>query len=194
MKIETWPINPALKAEADKHYRTAFALALKDRESWEIVSRLTFDSVAPNLSLAEVKQLFAWVDQKALPDGLHGVGLELGAGAGFLSAIIAERPRVEKVYAVEVVENIVRELGEKIVNYVLGSQSDKVIACIGEFDNLQLPNNSVDFIFDFYSLHHSPNLVKTIAEAARILKPGGFIFCFDKARDNKLCPVDLLDF
>lgn len=191
MKIETWPIKQNLKDEANKHYRTAFALTLKDQAPWEIVSRLTFDSVAPKLTLPEVKDLFTWVDKKVLRGNLKGVGLELGGGAGFMSAVIATFPPVEKVYNVEVVENVVRELGPKIVDYVLDQQSDKVIGCVGEFDNLQLPDSSIDFIFDFYSLHHSPNLVKTITEAARVLKPGGFIFCFDKARDNNLTPADL---
>jgi len=191
MKIETWSINQNLKAEADKHYRTAFALALKDKEPWEIISRLTFDGVAPKLALSEVKDLFAWVDKKILKGRLRGVGLELGGGAGFMCAMLAEQPEVEKVYNVEVVENVVRELGPKIVGYVLGSKTDKVIGCVGEFDNLQLPDGSVDFIFDFYSLHHSPDLVKTIKESARVLKSGGFIFCFDKARNNNLTPADL---
>lgn len=191
MKIVKWPINQELKAEADKHYRTAFALALKDKEPWEIISCLTFDSVAPKLTLPEVKELFVWVDQKVLRGRLRGMGVELGAGAGFMSAVIAERSKVEKVYAVEVVENVVRELVPPITGYVLGEQSDKVIGCVGEFDHLQLPDQSIDFIFDFYSLHHSPNLVKTITESARVLKPGGFIFCFDKARDNNLTPAGL---
>ena len=191
MKLDKWSVSQDLKATTDKHYRTAFALALKDKEPWEIVSRLTFDSVAPKLTLLEVEDLFAWVDKKVLGGNLKGVGLELGGGAGFMSAVLATFPPVEKVYNVEVVENVVRELGPKIVNYVLEKKSDKVIGCIGEFDNLQLPANSVDFIFDFYSLHHSLNLVKTITESARVLKPGGFVLCFDKARDNNLTLADL---
>ncbi len=191
MKIQIWPINPELKAEVDKHYRTTLALALKNQEPWEIISRLTFDSVAPKLNLTEVKELFAWVNHRILKGRLKGVGLELGAGTGFMSAVIATRPKVKKVYAIEIVENIVRELSSKITGYILGDKSNKVIGCVGEFDKLQLPSNSIDFAFDFYSLHHSPNLIKTINETARVLKPGGFLFCFDKARDNDLSSAEL---
>ena len=191
MKIEKWKINEELKKETDNHYRTKFALSLADSNPWDIISKLTFDSVAPKLTLDDVRDIFNWVDKKILKGELKGVGVELGAGAGFMSAVIAERRAVDKVYAVEVVENIVVKLGTKISKYVLGEKSDKVIGCVGEFDNLQIQENSVDFIFDFYSLHHSPNLVKTIREVTRVLKPGGFLLCLDKARDNSLSKNEL---
>jgi len=192
MEIQVWPINEELKEEANRHYRTAFALALESREPWEIISRLTFDSVAPNLTLEEVRNLFDWVNKKILHGRLVGQGVELGAGAGFMSAVIASSPKVEKVYAVEVVENVVRALGTKIVDFVLEEKSNKVIGCVGDFNHLQLPDQSVDFAFDFYSLHHSDDLEATLAEIFRILKQGGFLFCFDKARDNKLTELELV--
>ncbi|OHA59142.1 MAG: hypothetical protein A2370_03075 [Candidatus Vogelbacteria bacterium RIFOXYB1_FULL_42_16] len=191
MEIQNWPINQELKKEADNHYRTNLSLAIKDQEPWEIISRLTFDGVAPKLTLIEIKGLFDWVNKKVLKNKLSGIGLELGAGAGFMSAILADRPEVQKVYAVEAVENIVKELGPKITNYVLKDKSDKVIGCIGDFDNLQLSDNSIDFVFDFYSLHHSPDLGKTLRGTSRVLKRGGFVLCFDKTRDNKLTIDDL---
>ncbi len=192
MEIINWPIGKKLKAELENHYRTSFALALKNKQPWEIVSRLTFDSVAPNLKPEEVYELFDWVNRRILNSKLRGIGLELGAGACFMSATMAINPAVEKIYAVEAVENIACQLGPKIIDYVLADRSDKVSICVGEFDRLDLPNQSIDFIFDFFSLHHSDNLSQTLNEAFRVLKPGGFIFCFDKARNNKLS-IDALN-
>lgn len=191
MEILNWPIEAKIKQEIDNHYRTKLALSLKDEEPWKIISCLTFDSVAPKLKQEEVKDLFVWVNQKILAGGLQGVGLELGSGVGFMSAILASLPLVRKVYAVEIVENIVRELSPKIVRFVLVDKEAKVVSCVGEFDHLGLEENSINFVFDFFSLHHSVDLVKTLSETFRVLKPGGFIFCFDKARSDKLTLSEL---
>ncbi|HOG37370.1 MAG TPA: class I SAM-dependent methyltransferase [Candidatus Paceibacterota bacterium] len=186
-----WHINDNVKRETDNHYRTKLALKLRDKNPWEIISRLTFDSVAPNLELGEVRELFGWVDRKILNHGLKGVGVELGSGVGFMSSVIASLPSVEKVYAVEIVENIVRDLSPKVIKFVLGNKTEKVTSCVGDFDYLGLADNQADFVFDFFSLHHSPDLVKTLSEVFRVLKPGGFIFCFDKARSDRMSKEDL---
>lgn len=192
MEILNWKINPELKKEIDRHYRTNFALSLKDCDSKIIMDKITFDSVAPNLTLENIEKFVDYVDKNFLNKKIKGVGLEVGAGPGFFSAIFAKNKDVKKVYAVEVCENIVKELMPKVTSFVSDkSSADKVVGCIGDFNNLELEDSSIDFVFDFYSLHHSDNLNQTLSEINRILKPGGVIFCFDKARGDYLTNEDL---
>ena len=191
MQIRNWDINTEVQAEADKHYRTRFALSLKDKEVLEIVKGITFDKAAPKISLSDIEELFRYVNNRFLGGKIKGVGLEVGAGCGVFSSILARHCRVKKMYAVEFIASIVKELMSKVVTKILGDKSNKVIGCVGDFNNLELDNESVDFVFDFFSLHHSDNLKKTLQEANRVLKPGGFILCFDKARPNRLSEEDL---
>lgn len=61
---------------------------------------------------------------------------------------------------------------------------EKVIPVVGDFDAIKLENNSVDFVIEFDSLHHSFNLEKTIAESWRILKPGSQLLAIDRSHWN----------
>lgn len=192
MEILNWKISSELKKEIDRHYRTDFARSLKDSNPKEIIDQITFDGVAPNLKLEEVENLINYINRKFLKDKIKGVGLEVGSGPGFFSAIFAKNKDVEKIYAVEACENIVRGLMPKVTSFILGNDSNnKVIGCIGDFNHLELKDNSIDFVFDFYSLHHSEDLQKTLIEIYRILKPGGFIVCLDKARGDYLTDKDI---
>ncbi len=197
MEIKNWKIDPNLKKEIDEHYRTRFALSIKNETVDSIVKKITFDSVAPNITTADVANFFEYVHTKYIKPhngkGIHGVGLEVGGGSGFFSALLANYPAVEKVYSVEVCENIVRELMPKVIGEISPNKkdADKVVGCVGDFDNLEVSDASVDFIFDFYSLHHSSDIGKTFKELYRVLKPGGFVFCFDKARANNMTDADL---
>lgn len=188
MQICNWKIDPVLKKEIDQHYRTNFALSIKNEPVINIVKKITFDSVAPSITIKDVKVFMDYIDATFLSKGIKGVGLEVGGGCGFFSALLASYPAVEKIYSVEICENIVRELMPKVIAEVASENKafEKVIGCVGDFDRLEVPDASVDFVFDFYSLHHSSDIKKTFTEICRVLKPGGFIFCFDKTRANSL--------
>ena len=188
MQILNWKIDPVLKKEINEHYRTNFALAIKDEPVINIVKKITFDSVAPNITIEDVKAFVDYVNETFLSKGIKGIGLEVGGGCGFFSALLASYQSVDKIYSVEVCENIVRELMPKVIEEVADEQNafQKVIGCVGDFDRLELPDASVDFVFDFYSLHHSSDIKKTFTEICRVLKHGGLIFCFDKTRANSL--------
>jgi ubiquinone/menaquinone biosynthesis C-methylase UbiE len=191
MNILNWHIDNKVKNEAEEHYRTQFALSLKDESVLDIIRAITFDKVAPNIVFSDIQDLFKYVDDKFLDHALRGTGLEVGAGCGAFCSALATIPKVKKVYGVEFVESIVNTLMQKVVKETAQDQENKVIGCIGDFDNIQLPDQSVDFVFDFFSLHHSNNLQRTLKESYRVLKPGGFLLCFDKARPNSYAEQDL---
>lgn len=192
MHIVTWEMPQALKDELNSHYKTRLAPLLKNGTPLGAIQAITFDGVAPHLTLEAVERFVDFIDTQFLSNGLRGVGLEVGSGPGTFTALLAKRKRVEKVYGVDACEAIVRELMPAVVSYLMPSGSEeKVVGAVGDFTHIGLPDASVDFVFDFFSLHHADDLGQTLREAARILKPGGFVFCFDKARDNNLSDQDL---
>lgn len=48
--------------------------------------------------------------------------------------------------------------------------------CIGDGQFLPYEDNSIDFVYSFGVIHHSPNTEKVIAEIFRVLKPGGRVW------------------
>jgi len=192
MEIIHWKLSDELEEETHEHYRSDIVASLKNKNPMDIVHRITFDNIAPSITVLDVEKFVDFVNTNFLGGKIKGIGLDIGAGCGFFSALLAKRDTVQKIYAVEVTETIVQGLMPKVVEHVLGKdKSEKVIGCIGDFGNIELPDNSVDFAFDFYSLHHSHDMKHTATEIARVLKPGGFLFCFDKVRDDSLTDADL---
>jgi ubiquinone/menaquinone biosynthesis C-methylase UbiE len=55
--------------------------------------------------------------------------------------------------------------------------SPKYLAC--DAQNLQLENESVSFVIFNESLHHMPDAPRALAEAARVLQPGGRVFLYE---------------
>jgi ubiquinone/menaquinone biosynthesis C-methylase UbiE len=189
MKIETWPLSPGLEGEMLDHYKAKEAPSFAGRGAPAIVGEFTFDDVAPELTMEDCEALLCWSEQ-LLPKPLSGVGLEAGGGPGTWSALIARSLKVEKMYALDACSPIVA-LAPEVVRALLPGQEQKVIPVVGDFDNLQLADSSIDFVFDFFSLHHSVDQQRTFTEFFRVLKPGGIVLCFDKARADALTDNDL---
>lgn len=185
MEILNWSIDEGLLSELANHYRSKFALSNKQLSPIEIARAITFDGASPDLTFKDAQQLLVLVN--AFAQGvMSGTIVELGAGCGFFSAAIATLPNVEQVYAVDACANIVTELMPRVVSGLIGERAERVIGCIGEFEHIELQNESVDAIFDFYSLHHAPDLGKAFREMYRVLKPDGAVICLDKARADRL--------
>lgn len=186
-----WKIRPELVIETEAHYRDKIVSSLTSKNSLEKVKVVTFDGVAPNITVDSVMDLLYFVNTKLLPGVFRGVGLEVGAGCGFFSALVARFPGVSEIYAVEISKPIVDNLLPEIVtNFAMGNEK-KVVPCVGDFSFMEIPDRSIDFVFDFFSLHHSDDLNQTFREINRVLKPGGFLICLDKARADYLTPDDL---
>lgn len=191
MDILHWTIEPELRKEAQNNYRTNFALGLRERSALDIIRELTFDGVVDSITPDDVSELFNFVEQKFLHNKIAGKGIEVGAGPGTFSAILAKRSAVNKMYALEICEPIVELLTPKVVTGLAVSQANKVVGVVGDFNHIELPDNSLDFAIDFFSLHHSNDINVTIKELYRVIKPGGFVLCFDKARPDNFSDKDL---
>jgi len=110
----------------------------------------------------------------------QGVGVELGAGCAAISVeLVKSNPEINKIYAVEIVPEIVEFAAVPLIDMHINNE--KVIPVVGDFDSLKLEDESIDFIVEFDSLHHSFNLEKTIAESGRVLKSGGQLLAIDRS-------------
>ncbi len=191
MIIEQWDIRPELKKELDSHYKTAFSLSLTENNPMSIAHALTFDGLADSITITDLVRFLESIDRHFLGGKFKGIGLEVGAGPGTFVAAFSRLPEVKKMYGIEACSAIVEKLMTKVVAHIAGDYSEKVIGVVADFDHLELPDSSVDFIFDFFSLHHSPDPSITIKELSRVLKPEGVLVCIDKARANCLSDADL---
>lgn len=63
-----------------------------------------------------------------------------------------------------------------------GRTSPRYLAC--DAQNLELDNESVSFVVFNESLHHMPDEARALAQAARVLKPGGRMFLYEPYKYN----------
>jgi ubiquinone/menaquinone biosynthesis C-methylase UbiE len=115
---------------------------------------------------------------------IHGKGIDLGGGVGCISSTLAKKNNVEKIYCVELVEDAVKLCQPIVKQEILKERKHKVISVIGDFDNLELENSSLDFAVSWDSMHHSNDLVKTLKECKRVLKKNGAMIIVDRAHND----------
>jgi len=115
-----------------------------------------------------------------------GSGIDLGGGVGCISSTIAQKQNVKDIYCVEFAENVVRLCHPIIKKTILSNRVDKVVSVVGDFNNLELPDSSLDFAVTWDSIHHSQDPVKTLKECKRVLKKGGKLVIIDRAHNNNI--------
>jgi len=122
-----------------------------------------------------------------------GIGVDVGGGVALISATIAKNFKIDKIYCVEYVEEVVKLCHPIVKKNILEKNFNQVQSIVGDFDNLQLPNNSIDFMISWDSLHHSENPVKTLNECKRVLKDNGFLVIIDKSHNNSVSDDEIIN-
>jgi len=101
--------------------------------------------------------------------------LDLGTGSGFLAFPLADRFPESRITGLDIVPKTlarnmdrVRERNVRNLDFVC-------------YDGIQLPfeDDTFDVIVSRYCLHHFPNIEKSFAEIARVLKPFGQLLISD---------------
>jgi ubiquinone/menaquinone biosynthesis C-methylase UbiE/biotin operon repressor len=103
---------------------------------------------------------------------------DLGAGEGTISQLMAQRAR--KVIAIDNSEKMVEFGAELARKHGIGNLEYR----LGDIEDVPIRSSSVDLAFLSQALHHAPHPEKAIAEAHRILKPGGRIEVLDLNRHH----------
>lgn len=101
---------------------------------------------------------------------------DLGAGEGTFSQLLALRAK--EVIAVDNSEKMV-EFGSQLARK---HKLKNLKFRMGDLEGLPIADAEVDLAFFSQSLHHAQHPEKAVAEAARILKPGGRIAILDLLR------------
>ena len=123
------------------------------------------------------EEILPWLLQHA---SLGSDMLELGPGPGAATGWL--RHRVRRLTAVEVDEAAAGRLADKYA----GSNVEVITA---DATSLDFPDESFDSAGTFTMLHHVPTLAlqnKILAEAFRVLRPGGALIASDSLPGNDL--------
>ncbi|MFN7923073.1 MAG: metalloregulator ArsR/SmtB family transcription factor [Bryobacteraceae bacterium] len=156
------------------HDERALALVLRKRQDR---MRSYFDQLAGKFG----KHYVPGRSWKAVAEALLQVMpplviADLGAGEGTLAQLLAQR--AEHVIAVDNSEKMV-EFGTELAR---SHGLDHLEYRRGDLEALPLESGSVDLALFSQSLHHAAHPEKAVAEAWRILRPGGQIAVLDLLR------------
>jgi ubiquinone/menaquinone biosynthesis C-methylase UbiE len=106
--------------------------------------------------------------------------LEIGPGPGAATEWL--RHQVRRLTAVEMDGDAARKLADQYAD-------SNVRVVVGSGAELGYPDESFDSVGSFTMLHHVPTLAlqnKILAEAFRVLRPGGVLICSDSLASNDL--------
>jgi ArsR family transcriptional regulator len=139
--------------------------------------RAFFDSVAGRLG----KDYVPGKSWKSLAEALLRlmppmVIADLGAGDGSFSLLLAQN--AAKVIAVDSSAKMIEFARDQARRHHLKNLDYR----LGDMEELPIDDESVDLVFFSQSLHHALHPQQAIAEAARILRPGGRIAILDLAK------------
>jgi len=111
----------------------------------------------------EYEEIFSW----AMGDRLDDLRIiDIGSASGVSAALLASRGA--KVIGVDISPELIKQSKTLWKDY-----SERIDFMVGDAENLEIEDASVDFCFFGGVLHHFPIRDKVYKEAFRILKPGG---------------------
>jgi ubiquinone/menaquinone biosynthesis C-methylase UbiE len=122
---------------------------------------------------------------RILPDIKDLKGLDIGCGEGYNTRLVAQKGA--QVSAIDISEIFIKYAQELEQKEPLGIQYRTAFA-----EELPFPDNNFDFATAFMSMMDTADKHKAIAEAYRVLKPGGFLQfsichpCFDTPHRRNL--------
>ena len=176
-KYSEWKFNKKILNTEDYKLNNNIIKKSSKRGFNEICKRYTH---IPYKNLEKMVKLDAQIYKQ-----FKGTGVDLGGGIGLFSSIIAKKKEVMKIFCVEIVKNAVSICHPIVKKKVLKKDYNKVHSVVGDYNKLNLKNNSIDFCIAFDSMHHSTDVVKTLKEARRVLKKNGKIIIFDRGHNNE---------
>jgi ubiquinone/menaquinone biosynthesis C-methylase UbiE/DNA-binding MarR family transcriptional regulator len=98
---------------------------------------------------------------------------DLGAGEGTLALLLAQR--AERVIAVDSSQKMVEYGAELVARYGIENMEYR----LGDMEELPISASEVDMVLMHQTLHHALHPERALAEAWRVLRPGGRIVLLD---------------
>lgn len=115
------------------------------------------------------------------PTAPDGTILDLGSGTGFWALRLAARVPQGRVVCLDRSLDLLDRVRQRMV----GATAAKVEVLHQDLRDLHLPEAAYDLIFTCMVLAHVQDLEAVLAEAARALKPGGWIACFEPLQQSR---------
>ncbi len=102
--------------------------------------------------------------------------LEIGTGQGLGAIFLARKLNDSRFVAIDYERDMVEAAAQKVRKSGL---QDRIRVEWGDAESLDFKDNSFDAVVSITVLHHVPGYEKAIAEAARVMKPGGIFMIVD---------------
>lgn len=131
---------------------------------------------------------FQYLDETGI--FISGQAIDMGSGTGVGTAILSKKTCLNRIYALEISEQFVSQIMPKIFEK-FDAEASKIQRVVGDFNRIQLPDESIDLIFDLDSFHHSEDLNFTLKECFRVLKLKGVIIMIDRGWDDNVTIKEL---
>jgi|694.fasta_scaffold17488_4 SAM-dependent methyltransferase len=172
------PPQSVIKSKSIQNREIATRRSLEE----EILDEIAGLEGSPSFSV--ISSMVASLKKYHLLPEFSGIGVEVGAGLGLLSAAMVrhdEKNLISGIIALEAGKPFVEEGIRMAARATLGDQAFRIMPCYGSFDQIFVESNSVDFIIQIEALHHADELGPPVAEGFRILKTGGFFVSIDRS-------------
>ncbi|NBV55511.1 MAG: methyltransferase domain-containing protein [Verrucomicrobia bacterium] len=164
--IQATEAEPAARADQRALQRIVEKRRRKAEQHFNLVADRLGKNYCPGRSWEAIGQMLLLLAPKVRI-------ADLGAGDGTLSRLLARQ--AEFVHCVDNSPRMV-ELGRALAKKEQLNNLDYVL---GDIEKAPLPDRSVDLVLLSQALHHAENPRKALAEAHRILKPGGRVLILD---------------
>ena len=115
--------------------------------------------------------------------------VDLGAGTARIPIQLVESSERVRVVATDMSANM---LDIARVNVELAGVTDRIMLCLADSKQTEFDNDRFDVVISNSLVHHVPDPGSVIAEAIRIVRPGGLIFMRDLFRPASSDQVDQL--
>ena len=111
--------------------------------------------------------------------GGQGVTLDIGTGPGDIPILIAQRAEAARIVAVDAAEHMLRVARERVAN---AGFAERITLQRCDAKALPFGDHSFDNVISNTILHHIPEPLFFLKEAARVRKPGGVLVIRDLYR------------
>jgi len=139
------------------------------------------DHVQPNMAFVErLLELGVGRCEKAL---------DLGTGPGDIPILLAAPTQGLHIMAVDLAKSMLDRAEQKVA---LAGLQNRIRLAQMDVKALDLPDDSFDAVFSNTILHHLPEPAAMLAEAARVLRPGGLLLIRDLYRPESIEQLNAL--
>jgi ubiquinone/menaquinone biosynthesis C-methylase UbiE len=107
-------------------------------------------------------------------ESLDGEVLEIGGGGGAMAAGVLNRFASVRITIADLDPKMVQATGRRLARF-----GDRARAEVGDATALPFPDARFDSAISFLMLHHVGRWEAAVAEAARVLRPGGRFLGYD---------------